>query len=109
MRHHVTQSGTVVAAAVGDEILVQLAERATSGYEWHVTPALPAGLEELPADAVPGTTPPLGIGAQNLRSFRFRVRSAGSWSLRFSQYRSWEGPSAAIENFEVAIRAAERS
>jgi predicted secreted protein len=99
MRHQVTQSGTIVHVAVGDEIVVQVPEQIGGGYEWMVSTTLPAGIEAFEIDSLVSA----GVGAASMRQLGFRVTSLGRHVITLSHLRSWEGLASAIGTFTVEI------
>lgn len=103
MRHCVIESGSVITAAVGDEVIVHLTELAASGYEWQLPETLPDGLEEFEVEQLPADTN--AIGGANPRYFGFRVTSPGRYIVCLWEYRSWEGLSKAIGSFTFEVNS----
>ena len=103
MRHTIHQEITDVNVKVGDDIVVHLPELATAGYEWHMSDVLPAGLR---AFTVPVTEDwPMAIGGKSLHAFGLQVNAPGQFLVRWSCYRSWEGPSSAAETYTLTVNA----
>ncbi|MET9021291.1 protease inhibitor I42 family protein [Actinopolymorpha sp. NPDC004070] len=100
----VTKTGTSTVAAVGDEILVQLPENATTGYQWSVE-RVSGPLEVVSSElALPGAGPgvaPVGAGGQRL--VRLAVVAPGLGAAELVLSRSWE--TSSLERFEVEVRA----
>lgn len=88
---------------VGATIDVQLAGNPTTGYGWHLlasSRSFPLQKEEYVPDQ------PQLVGSGGTYHFFFTADSfaAGkSFQLDFAYYRSWEGPTAAIEKFRVTV------
>lgn len=101
----VTKTGTSTVAAVGDEILVQLPENATTGYRWSVE-RVSGSLEVVSSElALPGAgtgaAPVPGAGGQRL--VRLAVVAPGLGAAELVLSRSWE--TSSLERFEVEVRA----
>jgi inhibitor of cysteine peptidase len=93
-------TGSVIEARAGDEIVVRLSENATTGYRWQIDrvegPLEPAGDSyELSA---PGS-----IGGGGVHEFRFRATAAGTARLTLKHWRSWEGEASVTERFSLDI------
>jgi inhibitor of cysteine peptidase len=78
---------TPVPVAVGDRLVVQLVENASTGYLWSVTsvsgPLLPTGDTMIPpAQPLPG--------APGAHAFTFRVLRPGPGAVTFTLRRPWE-------------------
>jgi inhibitor of cysteine peptidase len=43
------------------------------------------------------------VGAGGTRIFEFQAAGAGSTTLRFKQFRAWEGDSSIIGKFEIKV------
>ena len=99
--------GRTIAATPGDEIVVLLAENATTGYRWQAQ--VHGVAVELEADgyrppSLPQPSQPVfGRGGQ--REFRFRVLAPGSAVLELKLWREWEGESSALERVTVTVEA----
>ncbi len=103
-QHSVTESGSTLRAAVGDEVVIVVPERATAGYEWDFAADLPAGVE---AVTTPQPEPPeTGIGGDVPRAIGVRVTAEGTFTVELIHARSWEGPASSIGTFTVTIEAA---
>jgi len=102
-RHLVTENSSTLTASVGDEILIQVPERATAGYEWRVAGSLPSGLEFFSAPPPPPRED--AIGADVSRAIGLRVTGPGRYRVRLLHHRPWEGPERAIGTFEVEVIA----
>ena len=79
------QSGCLIEARVGDELVLQLAENPTTGYRWQPEPGLQASAREdrfEPAAAAPG--------AGGVRTLRFLLSIPGRSDLTFCMRRPWE-------------------
>jgi inhibitor of cysteine peptidase len=96
--HH----GQTLEAAVGSQLLVQLDENPSTGYTWApvaTSEALPLTGGDFTA-AAPGS-----VGGGGLRSLRFDVAQAGEHALELALMRPWEGADAAVQRFNVTVRA----
>jgi hypothetical protein len=93
-----SDSGRLIQARVGDEILVSLPGLAGAGYEWHIDTRPP----EL--DIVEQGVNTGAIGASQTL-FKIEVLAPFTGDLRWSQYRRWEGPTSSIGRFAIRIDA----
>jgi inhibitor of cysteine peptidase len=99
----VTQSGSQVKVAVGDEIVVRIPEIPTSGYAWSVSsvdPQLQVVSDAFVADG--GELPAPGAGGQHV--VRLRAQSAGHARAVLVLKRPWE--SSASQTFSVGATIA---
>lgn len=85
-------SAKTISAHVGDEIVLCFDENPTTGYLWHQTSSLPAGLA-LAGDEFRAKGHAMGSGGQ--RRFRYRCGSRLSGSLRFELARPWQAAQVA--------------
>jgi inhibitor of cysteine peptidase len=97
-------NGESIKVQLGDEIVLRLAENATTGYRWHIVRA--EGLVEDETQqpghsAAPDPNPFIGGGG--LREFRFRPSVAGSGRLELKYWREWEGDSSVADRFSVDL------
>jgi predicted secreted protein len=103
-------NGTVVAASVGTQIIVQLADNSGStGYAWSfVAPGKHVvGLQStkyLAPTFAPGSPPRLG--AAGLIEFTFVAQNNGNTPLQFVLRRPWETNVSAAQRFGVVIHVA---
>lgn len=94
----VTPQSQTFSVSRGQTITIGLTSAGGGGYEWHLDEGFDTRVVrlkskragELPANA------PLGKFADEI--FEFEGVAAGQATLSFSQYRSWEGPSRAVES-----------
>jgi inhibitor of cysteine peptidase len=98
-------NGELIEARLGDEIVLQLPENATTGYRWHIDRA--DGLAEKQiahqqVDSKPGPNPQFGRGG--IREFRFTVNGPATARLELKRWREWEGESSVLERFAVDIK-----
>jgi predicted secreted protein len=102
----VTPQSQTFSISRGQTITIGLTSAGAGGYEWHLDEGFDTRVVrlkskragELPANA------PLGKFADEI--FEFEGVAAGQATLSFSQYRSWEGPSRAVETrrYPVTIK-----
>jgi len=89
-------------AAVGETVVLRLAENPGTGYRWEVTAAdgleLVADAFEPPASAAPG--------AEGHRSFTVFADRPGTAHLHVERRRAWEP--AAVETCEVEVQVTQR-
>ena len=92
------QNGQSVRAAVGDTIVVQLAENPTTGYRWvaRIGPGL-----SLVGDELVGATATPGAGSE--RVFRIAARAPGAARIDAALGRSWEPNAPPQAQFGVTI------
>jgi inhibitor of cysteine peptidase len=94
--------GSTCSAAVGDEILLTLAETPTSGYRWAPAPFDETILASV--DDAYSAAESARLGASGTRRFRFAVVGPGRARLTVTLRRSWE-PDTAAESFQATIVA----
>jgi hypothetical protein len=119
------QSGEVVHARVGDELMIRLPSHATGGYLWEdaspdrtalelmriETASLEQLLSEEPgasADLFRSIQPDdhgLVVGAPREQLAHVRINSPGSHTLTLLERRPWESPAQAIGHFRLTIQA----
>lgn len=95
--------GSTCSVAVGDEILLTLAETPTSGYRWALEPfdeTILAALDDSFSAPEPGR-----LGASGIHRFQFAVVGPGRAALSVKLRRPWEADLAA-ESFQATIVAA---
>ena len=94
-------NGAHVEARPTDEIVVRLRENPTTGFRWQIDqivgPLLLAG-DSFELDSSPR------IGTGGVHEFRFQANAAGSGSLAFKHWQSWEGDSSVTNRFSVDIK-----
>jgi inhibitor of cysteine peptidase len=94
--------GSTCSAAVGDEVLVTLAETPTSGYRWALEPfdnTILAALDDAYSAPESGR-----LGAPATHRFRFAVVGPGRAGLSVTLRRRWEANTAG-ESFQATIVA----
>jgi predicted secreted protein len=94
--------GGQVRAQVGDTIEIHLAENATTGYRWEPD-SLDPHLFEL--EEATGNYRSGAVGSGGDAQFWFKVRAAGSATLRLKYWRRWEGEGGVLKRFAVKIDA----
>jgi inhibitor of cysteine peptidase len=107
--------GATVDVGPGDEVVVELAENATTGFRWHVERLDgPATLESdgyAPAGSpvrAPGQAPPPSdavVGAGGTRQFRVRIDGPGTVELVLRLWREWAGDESVIERCRVTLQS----
>ena len=95
-------NGREISLAAGDDVVVELAENATTGYRWAVDGPLPAGLALSASDYEPGGSAP---GAGGTRRFRLHATGTGSGALSLKLWREWQGDGSVTQRFSVTVRA----
>lgn len=92
--------GTVIRAAVGEVVSVDLPSTPSTGYEW-VLPALPDGAELVDTSFAP---PPAGtFGEGGVQHFHVRASRPGKYALTFQLKRSWEAESTDTTVVELNV------
>ncbi|WP_165865676.1 protease inhibitor I42 family protein [Vallicoccus soli] len=90
-----------VDVAVGDVLVVRLAEQATTGYAWQAD--VPDGLALVTDAAVPGGPAP---GAAGARLLRLRADRPGSYEVGLRLQRAWEA--APLQRRGLTVRVSGR-
>lgn len=86
--------------STGDTLIIQLRENPTTGYVWAI-----AGYDEVltlqDSNYVPASA---AIGSNGTRHFLLLAKKAGTITLKFKQWREWEGDASIVEAFNINIR-----
>jgi inhibitor of cysteine peptidase len=99
--------GNTIAASPGDEIVVALAENATTGYRWHldriddVLRLVADGYRQTPE--TDDEEPVFGRGG--VRELRFEVTGSDTATLSLKHWQEWEGDGSVTDRFTVVIDA----
>ncbi|CAH2601989.1 Protease inhibitor I42 family protein [Rhodovastum atsumiense] len=92
------------ALAIGDHLVVRLAENPSTGYSWHVDQS--GILTLVGSDYLPQAIPQRGwVGSGGEHSFRFHAQTAGASELRLSYSRPWEHDQAPAQTAVIAVEA----
>lgn len=97
-------SGRTIAAKVGDTVTLRLPENPTTGFRWQAAD-LPGSIE-LTDDGY-GPVPEGGVGQQNMRILRFRLKSSGQYRLNLLRMRAWEGRESSEARYSLTIDASD--
>lgn len=89
-----SQIGGTVDIAVGELLTIRLKENATTGYRRTVKQA--DGLQ------VEGSHQP---GASGTHEFRVRAARPGTYELRLTHWRDWQGEAGVIARQRISLRA----
>jgi predicted secreted protein len=85
--------------AVGEEVMLRLAENPGTGYRWTVSTSNPDVLVAL-ADTNVATTKP---GMASDRTFTFKAAKPGRTTLHAECRRAWEREGTPADDFEMTI------
>jgi predicted secreted protein len=85
-----------------DEVVIRLAENATTGYRWQLTPSGSGELALVEERFVPGSGG-AGLGAGGHRLLRYVGRKPGEVRIDAVLRREWDSPGAALEKRVFAI------
>lgn len=97
------QGGTTIALAVGDTMVLQLPENASTGYRWAFTSL---DRDRLSVDEENYRASGRGLGSGGQAHWRLVARAPGRVRVVLSRQRSWEGERSAIEQFAVDVEIA---
>jgi inhibitor of cysteine peptidase len=97
-------NGESIKLRLGDEIVLQLPENATTGYRWQIDRVDGLVEQEIqqPGHAAASDPNPL-IGSGGLREFRFLANVLGGGRLELKYWREWEGDSSVLNRFGIVI------
>lgn len=100
--HVITESasGSVVHAAVGQPVTIQLEEIPTTGYRWRLDPHPDVDVASAEYTAHAASA----IGGGGLRRFVLSARAPGDVVVRARLWREWQGEGSTIKRFEVTLR-----
>jgi inhibitor of cysteine peptidase len=93
-------AGSTRSAAVGDLVILTLAETPTSGYRWVVETQEASVLESAGDEFRPAET--RALGAAGIRRWTFRVVGPGTARLRLVLRRAWD-PSSTVDTWETMV------
>jgi predicted secreted protein len=82
----ITATHKTATMPVGETVIIELQDIATTGYRWQVEGVDPAVVTLQKEDTIPGTAP----GAAGVRRLEFLAVGAGHVTLRFNLRRPWE-------------------
>jgi inhibitor of cysteine peptidase len=91
------QSGRAVEMAVGDELLVKLAENRTTGYRWDVRSDGSPACTTLNDEAVAGRRP----GEAGIHIWRFAAVATGQATIDIVHKRTWE--QQGVQEFTLSV------
>jgi predicted secreted protein len=97
-----SNNGGQITAHIGDTVVIELAENATTGYQWVL---------EQPDSALFAVRdksahyPNRGLGSAGSAQFRVSVTAAGTGTLRLVRRRSWEKDAEDQPRFSVEVAA----
>ena len=97
-QHH----GQTITSTVGSQLVVTLDESPTTGYVWapaEASSALPLSSDDFTPAAAGG------VGGGGHRRLHFNLRQPGEHLLELLLMRPWEGPGAAVDRFQITVRA----
>jgi len=97
-------SGTAVAAKVGDRLDVVLASNPTTGFEWQMESGDTAVVKML-GDPVYSPTPTSTqvVGSGGMTTFHFEAAAAGSTAVKLIYHRTFEKDVPPAQTFEVTV------
>jgi inhibitor of cysteine peptidase len=96
-------SGGSVSLAVGDELVVRLAENPTTGYRWEIDRADP--VLSLADDRFRLAEQPF-IGSGGTRELGFRAVATGAGRLELKHRQAWEGDASITNRFVIDVQVA---
>jgi predicted secreted protein len=97
-----TDAGKTFVAHTGDQITIQLAANATTGFAWAIdkTDTTVLALQRETYTPYPGGA----IGSGGTAVFIFRAQHPGTVHLQLKYWRSWEGDSSIVKRYDVTIQ-----
>ncbi len=96
-----TAQGSTVDVAVGQSVVVELPENASTGYRWvvdHIQPPLVEAAEAHPR------YPSGAVGAGGRAVWTFTAKAPGSAAVVLKRWRPWEGEAGVAERFRFVMR-----
>jgi inhibitor of cysteine peptidase len=92
--------GQTLSVGVGDAIVLELAERPTTGFRWAFTQLDEARVAvEESASRAQADRP----GAGRVAAWKLRMRAPGRTQLELKLWRSWEGDRSVAERFSLTL------
>jgi inhibitor of cysteine peptidase len=96
-----TDNGKTLLIKVGDVIVIQLPENATTGYRWAID-KLDTSLIEVIGDEHPASSGG-AMGAGSVRQLTLAVKQSGTTTLTLKNWREWEGDRSITERFSITL------
>lgn len=97
------QNGQTITVKAGDFIQLELAERGSTGYSWHVfnleTPCL-----SLISEETRKASEERKIGMPVMRVWRFEAKKVCQTEIKMDYYRKWEGIGKSADHFFIRIK-----
>jgi inhibitor of cysteine peptidase len=100
------QDGETFTVQVGDAILMQLPENASTGYRWAVS-GIDEGCVRVEDAGYRAVSPAVGSGG--VASWRLRVLAPGETRVELKRWRAFEGESSVTERFSIGLRIRPRT
>jgi inhibitor of cysteine peptidase len=98
-----TRAEEVVAADVGDTVVVRIPDNPTTGYRWDVASSDPRAVDIERATWDAAAERSIGGGAH--RVITIRVVAPGSSTVALRCWRPWAGESSVVERMSIVINA----
>jgi inhibitor of cysteine peptidase len=97
-----TDSGKAIVTHTGDQITIQLAANATTGFAWAIDKTDTTVLALQRETYTPSAGGGLGSGGTAV--FIFTAQHPGTVHLQLKYWRSWEGDSSIVKRYDVTIQ-----
>lgn len=94
-------SGRKVTLAPGDQVVITLSEKPTTGYRWEVTSPLPDVVTLVESHYSPKPTG--GVGAGGARRVGFRATAVGVTTIVLACRRPWEPDETFVSEFRLSV------
>lgn len=95
-----SDNGKSIQSHVGDTIVIQLGENATTGYTWAFNKPDASILALQNSTYTPSGTKP---GQGGMREFTFLAKNPGTVHLQFKYWRSFVGDSSILDRYNVTV------
>lgn len=99
-------AGTRTMLRSGEQFTIQLAENATTGYQWVLTVVDTSCLRLVQDGFVPRGEEG-AVGAEGQRSFTFEAVRPGTTTLDLRYYQPWEGEASAARQLRYTVEVVE--
>ena len=93
--------GATIDVRVGQAVIVNLPENATTGYRWAIEHVDPRRVEVREAEP---QYPASAVGSGGRAQWLFLSRASGMTRITMKQWRPWEGDTSIVERFHVQLR-----
>ncbi len=94
--------GKSITVHPGDEIIINLTENPTTGYQWAIDKTDATVL--VSQNPTFSSTPGGAIGSGGTRTFTFIAKQPGTVQLQLKLWREWLGNASIIDRYDITVQ-----